>query len=189
MKSKRIKKALILMPFSIVKAFQQPLLAIAKILNKQKIELTVVHCRQAMRNGCNTMLAHKIGFDSPAKDKEELCNECFWAATSLAKRYPWNTVWLEEKALQIQGQNQNALTASWNEYNRLKGYGQNQLTNLGTNLKMFPMSQSSTGTPATNNMGILGGGLMSLGGAFGGGYGGASNDLNALITSNTGGIF
>lgn len=89
----------------------------------------------------------------------------------------------------IQAQNQNALGASWNEYNRLKGYGQNQLSQLGGNLNMFPMSQSSTGTPAPNNMGILGGGLMSLGGAFGGGYGGVNNDLNALIATNTGGIF
>ena len=120
MKGRKIKKALILMPFSIVKAFQQPLLAIAKILSGEKIELTVVHCRQAMRNGCNTMLAHKIGFDSPAQEKENLCNECFWAATSLAKRYPWKTVWLEEKAVKIHSQNQKLLSDA--ELKRISGY-------------------------------------------------------------------
>jgi hypothetical protein len=120
MKGGKIKKALILMPFSIVKAFQQPLLAIAKILNEQKIELTVVHCRQAMKNGCNTMLAHKIGFNSPAKEKKEICNECYCASTSLAKWYPWKTVWLEEQDLQSRNHNQKLLSNS--ELKKISGY-------------------------------------------------------------------
>jgi hypothetical protein len=120
MKSRKIKKALILMPFSIVKAFQQPLLAIAKILGGEKIEITVVHCRQAMRNGCNTMLAHKIGFDAPEKIKKELCDDCFCAATKLARKYPWKTIWLEDRA--FQGQNKNQKNLSDPELKKISGY-------------------------------------------------------------------
>ena len=108
------------MPFAIVKAFQQPLLAIAKILNEAKIELTVVHCRQAMKNGCNTMLAHKIGFASSAKEKKEICYECFSASKRLAKSYPWKTAWLEEQPPQSNKQNQKLLSKS--ELKKISGY-------------------------------------------------------------------
>jgi hypothetical protein len=76
---------------------------------------------------------------------------------------------------QIQAQNQNALTASFNEYNRLKGYGQNQISQLGGNLQMFPTSQSSTTGQAPNNSNILGGALMAGGSLFGNSGGVSSN--------------
>lgn len=120
MRSRKAKKVLILMPFAIVKAFQQPLLAIAKILNEAKIELIVVHCRQAMINGCNTMLAHKIGFASPTTLKKEICCECYSASKRLAKCYPWRTVWLDEKP--TQGHNHNGKLLPESELKKISGY-------------------------------------------------------------------
>lgn len=50
---------------------------------------------------------------------------------------------------QIQGQNQNALTAAWNEYQRRQNYGQNQLTTLAQNLNAFPSGIQGASAPNT----------------------------------------
>jgi hypothetical protein len=91
-----MKNALILMPFATIKAFQLPLLALAKILHRNNINVTVIHCQQAMRHGCNAMLASNLGFNSTASEKKKFCNNCLSASKAASKFYPWETRWLKE---------------------------------------------------------------------------------------------
>jgi len=81
-KEQPLKNALILMPFATVKAFQYPLLALAKILHRNQINVTVIHCQQAMRHGCNAMLAHNLKLNATASEKKKICDNCLSVSKS-----------------------------------------------------------------------------------------------------------
>jgi len=109
------------MPFATIKAFQLPLLAVAKILHRNKIDVTVIHCQQAMRQGCTGMHAHNLGLNSSTKEKNDFCDKCYNASKSASKLYPWETRWLK-KENKSQKKPEKFFTLSNNKLRKISGY-------------------------------------------------------------------
>lgn len=128
--------ALILMPFATIKSFQYPLLSLAKILHRNNVNVTVVHCQQAMKDGCIAMQAHNLDLDSSAAEKKAFCDKCYSASQAASKLYPWKTQWLKNTK-QIKNKNQKAFIIPKNKLKNLSAYEifLNQKTHKSLNKK------------------------------------------------------
>ena len=90
-------KIAILAPFTIVKEFHYPLVAIAKKLKENGFEIIMIHCRQVMQKDCTAMYAKGLHYGYDDLKRKTLCDDCLKSASLSAKLYPWKTIWLEPK--------------------------------------------------------------------------------------------